>query len=55
MKSKSQTPCPHCQNDDDSLIEILRKDNQTILLRCDVCSKLFMVPTQNVLPKISRL
>jgi hypothetical protein len=33
--------CPHCHNDDDSLIEVLSSDTRILL--CVVCSKKFTV------------
>lgn len=34
--------CPHCQNDDRSMLE--RLPSQTPMYRCEVCSKTFVVP-----------
>ena len=35
--------CPHCQNDDDGLMEQISEDKSVPLYYCIVCGKLFEV------------
>lgn len=35
--------CPHCKNDDKSLIEVLGENDTKILYRCEVCTKYWTI------------
>lgn len=35
--------CPHCKNDDPSMLEIIGRNDEKIAYRCEVCSKPFVI------------
>jgi len=40
----SQLPkCPHCRNDDQSMIELILSDNGIRMYLCSVCAKTFII------------
>jgi transposase-like protein len=46
--AKSQLPkCPHCRNDDQSMIELILHDNGIKMYLCSVCSKTFIIEKEN--------
>lgn len=35
--------CPHCQNDDEDLIEVVQTRKHYLMCVCEVCAKMFEV------------